>query len=317
MAIVLLWLAFVALFLLLAWILLRGCGLAWPGSDRIFLSFCSAAAEPSEQLADLRAAGQGLEHRLRDLQDQVRTVPSCSADCALVGDSGAIDLYFLQDLSASFRDDLPNVKSMIDDLISRREAGELGRNVAIGLGAFIDKPLPGDSAARNDYVFRSFARLGASADELRKAAAGLQVGYGGTTAGEAQYEAIIEMLGAGAAVGFRPAAKRYVVLVTDAVALVAGDWPDAPAPEDGIADGDPLNEDYPSEGQVSAALRANDVTPIFIVTGPVEGFYRAFVERHGSGYVETISSSSENLTKSIFSSLVAACGRQPDDAAGR
>ncbi len=304
----LLWVLFGSLLLAAGWLFLRGCGLVLPGSSQPLFAYCSAETGKLSELAALRAEEEALRTQLHSLNRQTSAIPECGEDCILSKADVRVDLYFLQDLSSSFRDDLPNFQRMIKDLVRRHESGALGRDVSIGFGSFIDKPLSLRAQVRGDYTFRPMASMQASSSEIVAAAESLQAGYGGVSDAEAQYEAIIELLGNTAAVGFREGAKKIIIIVTDAEALSAGGWPDAPAPEDGFADGDPMNEDYPSFDQVSQALRAHDATPIFLVTDGVTGFYNDFVRQHGDGIVGRITSDSENLTNAIFSSLATRCG---------
>jgi hypothetical protein len=306
----LLWLLASVLVAGLAWLFLRGCGLSGPGGGQPLIAFCSAEASVREdELLELSARQESLEEQLWQLRRRISDVPMCvpGMACDIASPDAVVDIYFLQDLSSSFDDDLGNVRRMIDDLLARKENGELGPNVAIGLGSFIDKPDSPESELAGDYTFKAHASLADPPDVLRSAARELAVGYGGYDADEAQFEAIVEMLGAGGSVGFRPEATKYVIVVTDAPARRDGDFP-AGVAEDGVADGDPLNEDYPSPEQVSELLRENDVIPVFLGAGSiVQGFYQAFIDTHGIGDVGLITATSENLTEAILLSLANTC----------
>ena len=306
----LLWLLAVVLVAGLAWLFLRGCGLAWPGGGQPLIALCSAEASTSDdELFELSTRQESLEEQLWQLRRELSDMPVCASgtDCDIASADAVVDIYFLQDLSSSFDDDLGNVRRMIDDLLTRRENGELGPDVAIGLGSFIDKPDSPEAVQIGDYTFRAHASLTDPSDVLRSAADELAVGFGGYAGDESQFEAIVEMLGAGDSVGFRPEATKYVIVVTDARTRLPGDFP-AGVPEDGIADGDPLNEDYPSAEQISDLLRENDIIPIFLVAGPgVQQFYQSFVDLHGVGHTGLITSTSDNLTQAILSSLATAC----------
>jgi hypothetical protein len=159
---------------------------------------------------------------------------------------------------------------------------------------------------------------------LALAVDGLRVEGGGDSP-EAKYEALIEMAGNSRAIGFRSEARSFVVLVTDAVPHVAGDWPQVPPSlthlgrnpalavrfsqkaEDGIADGDPLNEDYPSAQQVIDALSAANLSPIFLVSGNSIRIYESFVKQFGRGVTLPISSDSSNLLEVLFAGIRRAC----------
>lgn len=75
----LLWLALVALLGGLAWLVLAGCGLAWP-DGRPVLSYCPPPPEPDPRLAVLvreEARQDGLEDRLHDLRLALIDAPAC------------------------------------------------------------------------------------------------------------------------------------------------------------------------------------------------------------------------------------------------
>ncbi|MCH8139909.1 MAG: hypothetical protein IH926_13375, partial [Proteobacteria bacterium] len=95
--------------------------------------------------------------------------PALSAALAALGFTGGgggtaitadkLDIYILQDLSGSFRDDVPNVQSALADLITL-VGSTLPSDTFMGAGAFVDKPIsPFGSAFAGDFVFENSQNL--------------------------------------------------------------------------------------------------------------------------------------------------------------
>jgi hypothetical protein len=213
-----------------------------------------------------------------------------------------IDLYLLVDVSASFEDDMPAIRRTVQDLIARQAAGRLNGTVRIGLGTFEDKP---EARAPNAYTYKHHANL---TEDYAKILASLRQTstYGNYDKPEAQLEALLEAAGRAGSIGFAPGAARFIVLVTDADYHQQGDY--AAPPEDGRPDGNPTNEDYPSVGQVRAALQGNDIVPLFLIAGGKEGTYRRLAKELGGGSVSSLSSSSANLLQALDSAVTQVCG---------
>ncbi|HKY95411.1 MAG TPA: VWA domain-containing protein, partial [Kiloniellales bacterium] len=213
-----------------------------------------------------------------------------------------VDLYLLVDVSASFEDDMPAIRRTVQDLIARQAAGRLNGKVRVGLGTFEDKP---ESRAPNAYTYRHHANI---TEDFAKILASLRQTstYGNYDKPEAQLEALLEAAGRAGSLGFSPGAARFVVLVTDADYHEQGDY-NAP-PEDGRADGNPTNEDYPAVGQVRAALQGNDVVPLFLIAGGKESTYRKLAKELGGGSVASLSSTSENLLQALNQAVEQVCG---------
>lgn len=299
------WAALAALVAVAAWLALRGCGLALPFGP-VLARWCDVPSHASE-LADL-------ETRRRDLQrqiDQLRRAPDlpvCAADCvsAASGAPTPIDVYLLQDLTSSFKDDLPNEAAALENLVERSERGELPKGFRIGIGAFADKPIP-PHGAPGDFTFRAGAPL---SDDPKRVLAEMR-GYkiaDGADEKEGQLEAMIEVMGRAGDLGFRADARRFVVVVTDAPAHEAGDWKAAPRPEDGNADGDPLNEDYPSRDLVKKKLIENNIVPIFLVANAApQLYYQEMVTFLGRGTVVPITTDSKNLLEALMNGLTGSC----------
>ncbi|WP_404382959.1 hypothetical protein [Caenispirillum salinarum] len=301
-----LWLVLAAVLGVFAWKTLQGCGLALPDGT-VLVEWCKVPSR-ADELAALEAEQRGLEDAITRLERQVNDTPYCGAGCLFEGEDVAVDLYLLQDLSGSFSDDLSNLVTAIDDLVARGEDGRLPAGFRLGVGSFTDKPVRPFGDPTRDYSFRSAVSVTDDLPKVSEAVRAFTIDSGGNTAEESQFEAMIEVLGAMDDMGFRPDARKFLVIVTDAPAHVEGDWEDAPAQEDGVADGDGLNEDYPSRAIVKERLAATNVTPIFLVaSGAAQTFYRQFTEDTGSGVVIPITSDSSGLLDALFEGIFGTC----------
>ena len=245
-----------------------------------------------------------------------------SGDDLLVGDGdvlsrlSSIDVFLLEDLSGSFFDDLPNVQAQFAGLFgSLVDAGGANRDVAFGVGSFIDKPIspfgqpPGsDFLPDGDFVYATNRAITTDQAAVQAALDALTLGDGGDFP-EAQLEALLQVAVRAdtAEIGFRDGAARFVVLSTDAPFHVAGDVEGAETPNngDGVTD---LTEDYPSIAQVAAALADAGIVPIFAVTGDVLETYRALADQLGSGVVVELTPDSDNIAQAVLSGIEAAVG---------
>jgi hypothetical protein len=54
----------------------------------------------------------------------------------------AVVIYFLQDLTGSFADDLRNLQGLVAAFIKRIQSGEFGKDIRVGMGSYMDKPHP-------------------------------------------------------------------------------------------------------------------------------------------------------------------------------
>ncbi len=258
-----------------------------------------------KQEEEQRKIAEAEEERARK-QELARTSACVTAE----GDVPPVDLYFLQDLTGSFHDDLPNMIRMVGNLVARAESGTFGPDVRFGLGSFMDKPHP-IFGTRRTYVFNNHLNLTEDGAALLAAVRSLRVMQGGDRP-EAQYEALIEMVANAQRIGFRKGARRFVVVLTDAEPHAAGDWAPggfggAPRPSSGRGGVGPLDEDYPSPEQVMAALRSARITPIFLVSGPSIVVYQMFVNALGQGVSRPLSPDSANVFDALLAGLKQAC----------
>jgi hypothetical protein len=298
--------AFAVVLGVLFWTVLGACGIAWPNGKPI-LNYCDAQARVAA--ADHRARTAELERRLHALRLRLGGLRACGpAECepgtATAG--GPADIYFLQDLSGSFKDDLKHVQATVRDMIDAARAGG-GRSQLIGLGGFIDKPLE-PFGVSGTYTFRNFQTLTNSADKIESAFKQMRV-MDGEDPPEAQMEALLEVALRARELGFRPDRPGFVVLTTDAPPHVAGDWSDAPRAEDGVADGDAENEDYPSLAQVRAALETSGLRVVFAVTTSMRSVYARISEELGTGVVVDLARDSGNLLEATRQGIDDACGK--------
>jgi len=146
-----------------------------------------------------------------------------------VGNPRAIDLFLLNDLSASFDDDLPNVRTAAGQLVDVLET--LAPEVRVGVGSFTDKPIypfgglyrhtDGLLYAFDDYGYQTNLALTDDRAALQTAVDGLQTGWG-LDAPESQLEALLQVaVRSRTELGFRQEAFKAVVLQTDACFHVA------------------------------------------------------------------------------------------------
>ena len=226
------------------------------------------------------------------------------ADCKCVDST---DVVMFHDLSLSFQGDLVNVKGIAGDLFDTLIAA--APDARMGVASFIDKPFS-PFGRPGDYVFRIEAGGQLTGDRAAFVAAvnGMNVNVGDDVP-EAQIEGLMHVGTHAAALGYRPHAKKYVVLMTDAPFHEAGDCtaPNCTGPNDG--DGSiEAAEDYPVLPQIAAALVAADITPIFAVTTDQLATYEALSAELTAlgvrpGRVVTLDRDSENLLDAVLDGL--------------
>lgn len=213
------------------------------------------------------------------------------------GAADVVDVVLLQDLSGSFGDDLPNVRSQFSGL---HDSLNEVRDVQFGVASFVDKPFS-PFGGSGDYVYETELAVTGDKAAVQAELDSLVLRWGNDEP-ESQLEGLLQLaLRANAGeIGFRDGAQRIVVLTTDATYHDAGDY----------AGGDPNNgdaviddEDYPTIALLKAALEAADITPVFSVTSNVLALYQDLVEQLGRGVVVQLSSNSSNLSAAITDAL--------------
>ena len=233
-----------------------------------------------------------------------------TADCDAC--SKKFDVTLLVDLSGSFYDDLPRVKSFAPSLFSGLTAASPGAR--FGVTSFVDKPVyPFGSIG--DYVFSIHQPLGASAGPFTTSVNSLTTRYGADRS-ESQIEALALLARNGAGLGYTPDSLHVVVLATDAPFHKAGDCTPAiggcTSPNNGDAVADP-REDFPSVADVKTAVQTGKVIPIFAVAED-GGFplsmptYTTLAADLGfPGNVVPLVADSSNLQKVILAAVEKAC----------
>jgi len=317
-------------------LMLHGCGVRLFGYT--LFDFCPMAAEapdrPPQELLLLAAQRDNLEDRVHRLRLEVAMIDNCPVPEPQVAQKEPepepqvaekepepkpepepedicrnqtpaerkVDLYLLLDASGSFHDDLPAIRKTVQDLIRRAAAGQLQGEVRLGLGSFIDKPI---GPYPNLYTYKHHQSLTTDFAKVLASLRTLNINENYDEP-EAQLEAMLEAAGRAGQIGFNDEAQRIMVVITDERYHQAGDYP-AP-PEDGRADGNPLNEDYPSVAQVRRALEAAGITPLFLVTDYAVPYYRDLVQQLGRGTVVSITETSANLLESLDQGVEEICG---------
>ena len=230
------------------------------------------------------------------LADGESATTSVTYGITFTGAASVVDVVLLQDLSGSFGDDLPNVRAQFSSLFDTLNAG---RDVQFGVASHIDKPVS-PFGGSGDFVYQTDLAVSGDKPTIQATLNGL-FARGGSDTPESQFEALLQLAKrADGEVGYRDGAQRIVVLATDAIPHLAGDYASA-----GPNDGDAVieNEDYPTVAQVRAALEAADIFPIFSVTSNVVDAYQDLVVQLGRGTVVQISSNSSNLSAAIIDTL--------------
>lgn len=210
------------------------------------------------------------------------------------------DIILVQDLTGSFIEDLPNVRTAFGSLY---DSLNTDGDFQFGVASFRDKPiLP--FGEEGDFEYITNQAVTDSKATVQTQLDGLSAG-GGADTPEAQLEALLKIANRSSEIGWRSESKRIVVINTDAEPHVAGDWPGVPANNgDGIVETIPPGEDYPSIAQVKAALDSAGIIPIFAVTADVLGYYQNLNnELGGTGAVVQLDSNSSNLEQAIKDAL--------------
>lgn len=222
-----------------------------------------------------------------------------------------LDVFLLQDLSTSFKDDIQTVEKLIPNLV--RSLTEEQPDTRFGVGSFVDKPVgspddEGDLGDVGDYVYRTDLPLTTDPATLQSVIADFTI-LSGDDSPEAQLEALLQTARRTNEIGFRDKARRVVVVATDASFHEAGDGiaADITTPNnlDAILDGNPpgTGEDYPAIEDVRQALLRANIVPIFAVTEDEISTYEELVSELGFGAVTELSTDSSNLIEAINQGL--------------
>ncbi|PQJ94896.1 hypothetical protein CXB77_17330 [Chromatium okenii] len=230
--------------------------------------------------------------------------------------SDPLDMYFLEDLTGSFSDDVKTVKTLVPNVVTAIH--DFQPDSMFGLGSFMDKPIEpfgqnyGDYSYypvyQSDYVYANNLNLTTDQAAFSTALNTLVLGSGNDWQ-ESQLEALMQVALHGDDIGFRSGAVKTVVLMTDADYHRAGDGAYAGITTanngDGVLNGAPAGtgEDYPTVPMVAEALQTAGILPIFAVTGDAKSYYVDLVSELGFGSVVDLTSNSSNLVSVITSGI--------------
>ena len=229
--------------------------------------------------------------------------------------SDPLDVFFLQDLTGSFGDDLPNVKEVVPQAVKALK--DIQEDTKIGLGSFMDKPMDGFGDARLDYVYHTDLAMTNDAAVFSMALTTLNLGSGYDWP-EAQLESLLQVALHSNDIGFRDNAVKTVVMMTDADYHKAGDAHLPVNNSDGVLDGKPAGtgEDYPNVAMLSKALADAGIVPIFTVTNDVVGIYTDLVAQLGIGLVVPLSRDSSDLVSVLKTGINKATIATVENAVG-
>ena len=212
-----------------------------------------------------------------------------------------LDLLLLQDLSASYSDDLVVMRNLLPNLVSTMQ--EQFPDPWFGVASYIDKPVTSYSACSvlagsdmanagppaetysttnnfggcDDWEYRTELPLTGSTPLFQSTYAGLNA-QGGQDYPESQLSGLLMAARRIQEVGWRTGSRRVVVMITDDRYHEAGDYTDSvgsvavPANDgDGVLAVGPdgragTGEDYPTTEQVRVALQEAEIYPIFFST---------------------------------------------------
>ncbi|MBF0273544.1 MAG: cadherin-like domain-containing protein, partial [Magnetococcales bacterium] len=212
-----------------------------------------------------------------------------------------LDLYILQDLTGSFKDDLSIIRGnqdstnnsadlgLLDDLV-KGVNGMIG-DTRYGLGSFKDKLGGGNNTGLIHNLNLAADTTGSYLDSTKTGKGYDSMAADGGTANDAPEDQITALNDVAKAAiagqyGFRAGVPKVVVIATDATAHTT-----------------------PTEiAQTAANLAAANIIPIFLVAdGWVDydetGFYQDIVDQFGRGAVVELTTTSSNLVDAIRAGL--------------
>lgn len=229
-----------------------------------------------------------------------------------------LDLMFLQDLSGSFGDDIEQVRTLVPKVV--KAINGVNSDSAYGVVGFVDKPISPFGSSYGDYVYELFTPITKVGSRISDAYSEMTI-KSGADGDEAQLETLFQVAKrAEGEVGFRDGTMRVAIIFTDAGYHEAGDGASAgiTKPNDGDADieGNGILEDYPSVTQLSKALAASGIFPIFAVTSGTTTTYDSLVDELGVGGVVSLQTDSSNIVSVIKNATVLATQTAIEDAIG-
>ena len=230
--------------------------------------------------------------------------------------SAPLDVQFLQDLTGSFADDIATVRGLIPQIVTALQGVQV--NAQFGVSTFVDKPVS-PFGATGEWVYRMPLALTSDTAALTTTY-NTMFTNNGLDGPEAQIESLMQLALHATDIGYRPDSARFVVLFTDAPYHVAGDGAAGgiltPNNGDDQFPGDGALEDYPNFAQVTAAVEAANIIPIFAIASGYNATYQSLVDTMGRGTVVTLSANSSNIVAAITAGLTAATTTHIEDAIG-
>lgn len=203
-----------------------------------------------------------------------------NGETKLYRDRTLLDLFLLQDLSGSFRDDLPIIRGLLPNLVT--EVRGIQADSRFGVGSF---------DGYDGYLYKTAQAMNNNANnQLQTTYANLVIGSGGI---ESQLESLLRVAARGrtSEIGFRTDSTQIVMLITDET--YQQNVPNLPA-----------------VAQVRAALSSAGIIPVFLVTSDVQADYTTLANQL-DGEVVTLSNNSANLVTAIREGLInAGAGRE-------
>jgi hypothetical protein len=212
-----------------------------------------------------------------------------------------LDVMLVQDLSGSYSDDLPVLRSVVSNLVN--ELKTIQPDTKFGVASFSDKPSV--SHYPTDFLYTTNLPLTTNAaGEFQTTVNGFAV-YSGGDEPESSLDALMQVaLRSESELGLRKGTRRVAIVSTDANYHKAGDGFSfgITTPNNGDTI---LNEyeDYASIDQVREAINQANLLPIFLVTSNVQAAYDDLVRQLGVGAVITLNADSSNLVDSLKKGL--------------
>jgi len=211
-----------------------------------------------------------------------------------------LDLMLTQDLTGSFKEDLPILQALIPDLVEKLRT--IQPDTTFGLVSFRDKKVFGRPPGNpNYYVYKTELPLTTDSNAFKRAVANLITIYGKDYP-ESSLSALMQVaLRADSELNFRSGTRRVAIVSTDDRYKKAGDYSEGkPNNGDTVLED---NEDYPSVEQVKKAINEANMVPIFLVTRNMIPTYNGLVSQLGVGAVVELKSDSSNLIEALTEAL--------------
>lgn len=225
----------------------------------------------------------------------------------------SLDLYLMIDLSSSYSNDLPNIKSLDDGLFDSIRVGVTDSQ--FGVGSFVDFPFsPWGSLAYGDYAYQQDLNFTTDKSTWTGAIDGLSTHFG-VDVPESQYTALYQAatgsgldvdpagastgdIAAGLNPGWRPKATKVIAITTDASFHVPTDPSCTHLPE--CYSGS--NYPGPSRDDTVAALQAAGIK-VLALKAPGAGAEMDYLAAQTGGAVESTTSTSSDIADAILAGL--------------